>query len=132
MLMTRALVPAMQEKRWGRFIAINTEVFMTAGATTSAYVSGKRGMDGLLRVLAKEIGPYNITVNQVAPGWTIRDNDRNNGTERDETYESRIPSRHCGEDQDIANAVAFLASDMASFITGVYLPVSGGTVMPAI
>lgn len=131
-LMAKAFVPAMREKRWGRIIAINTECAMTNAATTSAYVSGKRGMDGVLRVLAREIGEYNITVNQVAPGWTISDNDRKNGTEKNEIYDKQVPLGHRGEDQDIANAVAFLASDLASFITGVYLPVSGGTVMPAI
>ena len=57
----------------GRVIGINTECAMQNFVTQSAYVSGKRGMDGVLRVLAKEIGEHQITVNQVAPGWTISD-----------------------------------------------------------
>jgi 3-oxoacyl-[acyl-carrier protein] reductase len=89
-------------------------------------------MDGLLRVLAKEVGPANVTVNQVAPGWTICDRDRNSGSERQPDYDKHVPLRHRGEDQDIANAVAFLASDLARFISGVYLPVCGGNVMPTI
>lgn len=131
-LMAKAFVPAMQSKNWGRVIALNTECAMQNHPKQSAYVAGKRGMDGVLRVLAREIGAHGITVNQVAPGWMITDGDRAAGTERQEGYEQLVPLRRRGEDQDIANAVAFLASDLASFITGVYLPVCGGNVMPAI
>jgi 3-oxoacyl-[acyl-carrier protein] reductase len=130
-LMAKAFVPAMIRRKWGRVIAINTECAMQNHPTQSAYVSGKRGMDGVLRVLAREVGEHNITVNQVAPGWMISDRYRGGG-ERQPEYEKNIPLRHRGEDQDIANAVAFLASDLAQFISGVYLPVSGGNVMPAI
>ena len=100
--------------------------------TQSAYVAGKRGMDGVLRVLAKEVGEYSITVNQVAPGWTVSEKDRVAGTEVNEGYSRNVPLRRRGTDQEIANAVAFLASDLASFITGAYLPVCGGNVMPGI
>jgi 3-oxoacyl-[acyl-carrier protein] reductase len=131
-LMAQAFVPAMIRKHYGRIIAINTECAMQNHPTQSAYVSGKRGMDGVLRVLAREIGEHGITVNQVAPGWMISEKDRRNGTEKQELYEKTVALRHRGEDQDIANAVAFLASDLAKFITGVYLPVCGGNVMPAI
>ena len=69
--MAQAFVPAMIESEWGRVISINTECSMQNFAGQSAYTSGKRGMDGVLRVLAKEVGAHGITVNQVAPGWTI-------------------------------------------------------------
>ena len=131
-LMAKAFVPAMIRKRWGRVIAINTECAMENSPDQSAYVSGKRGMDGVLRVLAREVGEHQITVNQVAPGWTISDGDRKAGTEHQPQYEAKVPLRRRGEDQDIANAVAFLASDLAGFITGAYIPVCGGNVMPAI
>ena len=85
-----------------------------------------------MRVLAKEIGEHQITVNQVAPGWMISDKHRAGGTERQPAYEKNVPLGHRGEDQEIANAVAFLASDLAGFITGAYLPVCGGNVMPGI
>lgn len=130
--MAQAFVPDMVRKRWGRVIAINTECAMQNFATQSAYVSGKRGMDGVLRVLAKEIGEHQVTVNQVAPGWTISDRDRAAGTEHSEKYEKPVPMKRRGTDQEIANVVAFLASDLASFITGAYIPVCGGNVMPAI
>jgi 3-oxoacyl-[acyl-carrier protein] reductase len=103
----------------------------------SAYVSGKRGMDGVYRILAKEVGEHNITVNQVAPGWTISDNCRNidgaeKNTMQDYPYISTVPMKWRPKDTDIANCVCFLASDLAGFITGVYLPVCGGNVMPCI
>ena len=130
LLMARAFVPAMIEKGWGRVIAINTECAMQNFPGQSAYVAGKRGMDGLLRVLAKEIGPHQITVNQVAPGWMVSENVP--AGPGDEGYTRSVPLRRRGHDQDIANLVAFLASDLAGFITGQYISVSGGNVMPAI
>ncbi|MEK4511270.1 SDR family NAD(P)-dependent oxidoreductase [Paenibacillus sp. FSL K6-2524] len=130
--LAKAFIPAMQLKRVGRFIGINTECSMQNFATQSAYVAGKRGMDGVYRVLAKEVGEYQITVNQVAPGWTISEKERSAELGADEGYKQGVPLKRRGEDQDIANAVAFLASDLASFITGAYIPVTGGNVMPAI
>ena len=105
---------------------------MQALPTQSAYVAAKKGMDALLRVLAREIGAHGITVNQIAPGWTISERDRTAGTEKQEQYEKTVALRRRGEDTEIAQAVAFLASDLASFITGVYLPVCGGNIMPAV
>jgi len=130
--LTKAFVPQMIEKNYGRIIGINTECSMQNLPGQSAYTAGKRGMDGIYRVLAKEIGEHQITVNEVAPGWTISDRDRDLNTERNEDYESKVPLKRRGTDQEIANAVAFLASDLASFITGAYIPVNGGNVMPGI
>jgi 3-oxoacyl-[acyl-carrier protein] reductase len=131
-LMAKAFVPGMIKKHWGRIIAINTECSMQCFPTQSAYVSGKRGMDGVLRVLAKEIGEHQITVNQVAPGWMISDNSPDGNSEGERQYKSKIPLQRRGHDYDIANLVAFLASDLANFISGQYISVSGGNVMPAI
>jgi 3-oxoacyl-[acyl-carrier protein] reductase len=131
-LMAKAFAPAMIERRWGRIIAINTECAMQMVPNQSAYASGKRGMDGVLKVLAREIGQHQITVNQVAPGWMISDKYRGTPEEHQPEYEKNVPLRRRGYDQDIANAVAFLASDLAAFITGAYIPVCGGNVMPCI
>ena len=131
-IMAKTFAPAMIQKHWGRIIAINTECAMQNFPNQSAYVSGKRGMDGVLRVLAKEIGEHQVTVNQVAPGWMISDKYRVTGEERQPDYEKNVPLKRRGYDQDIANAVVFLASDLAAFITGAYIPVSGGNVMPTI
>jgi 3-oxoacyl-[acyl-carrier protein] reductase len=130
--MAKAFVPAMIEARYGRIIAVNTECAMQNLPGQSAYIAGKRGMDGVVRVLAKEIGAHQITVNQVAPGWTISERVRREGSERQVAYEASVALQRRGEDQEIANVVAFLASNLASYITGAYIPVCGGNVMPAI
>ncbi len=130
-LMAKAFIPYMIEKKSGRFIGINTECSMQNFPNQSAYVAGKRGMDGVLRILAKEVGEHQITVNQVAPGWTYSDRDRLENYTAGE-YEKSVPLKRRGTDQEIANVVAFLASDLASYITGAYIPVCGGNVMPAI
>ncbi len=130
-LLTKAFVPQLQKKGWGRVIGINTECAMQMFESQSAYVAGKRGMDGVLRVLAREVGRYGITVNQVAPGWTISDRDRERPAD-DAGYLQAVPLRRRGTDQEIANVVAFLASDLASFVHGAFVPVCGGNVMPAI
>jgi 3-oxoacyl-[acyl-carrier protein] reductase len=132
-LMAQAFVPGMiAGGRGGRVIGINTECAMQNFASQSAYVAGKRGMDGVLRILAKEVGAHGITVNQVAPGWTISDKDRESGSESQPEYEKSVPLGRRGTDQEIANVVAFLASDLSSYVTGAYVPVCGGNVMPAI
>ena len=129
-LMAKAFVPGMASRSWGRVIGVNTECAMQNFPGQSAYVSGKRGMDGVLRVLAKEVGEHNVTVNQVAPGWMVSENSP--ASESDRGYTQKVPLRRRGADQDVANLVAFLASDLAGFITGQYISVSGGNVMPAI
>jgi len=130
--LAKAFVPAMQKKKWGRYIGINTEVTMQLAVTQSAYAAGKRGMDGVLKVLAQEVGPDQITVNEVAPGWTVSDKYRAGEKVDDAGYIANIPLRRRGTDQEVANVAAFLASDLASFITGAYVPVCGGNVMPRV
>lgn len=129
-LMAQAFIPDMIRRKQGRFIAINTECALQNTAKQSAYVAGKRGMDGVLRVLAREVGEHGITVNQVAPGWMVSENRPAGG--RPDWYLNGIPLKRWGNEQDVANAVAFLASDLAAYITGVFLPVCGGNTMTAI
>lgn len=126
--MAKAFVPHMQQQKWGRVIAINTERAMQDLPGAGAYVAGKRGQDGVLRALCVEVGPDNVTVNQVAPGWMRTEDWRSDPTD-DSDYIRRVPLARRGDDQDIANAVAFLASDLAGFITGAILPVAGGLAM---
>ena len=130
--MVKAFAPGMIAKGWGRVIGINTECAMQCFETQAAYASAKRGMDGLYRVLARELGPHGITVNQVAPGWMISDRVRADGTESQPDYEAKVLLNRRGTDQDVANTVAFLASDLAEFITGAFIPVCGDSVMPTI
>jgi len=125
----KAFMPGMINKGGGRFIGINTECSYLCNAGSAAYASAKRGMDGLYKTLAKEVGKYNINVNQVAPGWTVSDRDRENNTEISPEYSIKVPLGRRGTDQEIANAVLFLASGLSDFVTGVCIPVCGGTVM---
>jgi len=131
-LVTQAFAPAMVARGSGRIIGISSEAALQCYTLHSAYAAGKRGMDGVLRCLAREVGPHGVTVNQVAPGWVVTDKDRQSGKEPGEGYASAVPLRRRGEDIDIAAAVAFLASEQARFITGAFLPVCGGNVMVGI
>ncbi len=130
--MAKAFVPDMVSKNYGRFIAVNSECSAMAEPNCSAYTAAKRGLDGFVRCFAKEVGRHNITVNQVAPGWTVSYIDRENHSEKQDAYDSTVPLGRRGTDLEIASMIAFLASDLASFTTGAYIPVSGGRVMPAI
>ncbi|PCJ59662.1 MAG: short-chain dehydrogenase [Planctomycetota bacterium] len=127
-MMVKAFVPEMIKQQYGRIVITNTECSMQCKIGQSAYVSGKRGLDGLARILAKEVGEHQITVNQVAPGWIIDESKEEN----DKGYIAEVPLNRRGHAEDIANAVAFLSSDLANFITGLYMPVAGGNVMAAI
>lgn len=128
-LTAKTFLPTMINRKSGRFIGINTECSALCLAESGAYAAAKRGMDGLYRVLAKEVGAHGINVNQVAPGWTVSDRDREQGSEISQEYATKIPLGRRGTDKEIADAVLFLSSDLSSFITGVCIPVSGGAVM---
>ena len=130
--MSKAFIPYMKAQNYGRIVVMNTECAMLAEEGCSAYTSAKRGLDGIVRVLAKEVGRNGITVNQIAPGWTITDKERDSGVNPAPEYVATVPLARRGTDKDIANMTAFLASDLASFTTGAYIPVSGGRVMPCI
>jgi 3-oxoacyl-[acyl-carrier protein] reductase len=131
-MMAQAFVPAMIDKGYGRIIGINTECTMQAWPNQSAYISGKAGMDRVMRILAKEVGQHGITVNQVAPGWTVSEDRPDSDSDEVKNYTKNVPLKRRGQAQEIANVVAFLASDLASYMTGTYIPVCGGNVMPAI
>lgn len=130
--MFKAFAPAMIERGGGKFIVINTECSMRCDPGAAAYSSAKRGLDGLCRSFAKEVGPQNITVNQIAPGWMVTERQRAEGVETSGPYVDSVPMKRRGADSDIADAVLFFASDLSGYITGAYLSVSGGRVMPTI
>jgi 3-oxoacyl-[acyl-carrier protein] reductase len=130
--LAKAFVPAMIQKKNGRIIAINSESSLQCQPGQSGYVSGKRGMDGVMRVLAREIGSHQITVNQVAPGAIAEEAERKRFFKSKDGYAEGLPLKRRGTAQETANMVAFLASDLASFVTGAYIPVCGGNVMVGI
>lgn len=129
-LCCQAVLPGMRAQRWGRLISISTIGIHQPALTYHGYTAAKTAMLGFTRNLALEVGPDNITVNIVSPGLTLTAEVLARLTpEARERHEQRIPLRRVGTVEDTANAALFLASELGSFITGVYLPVCGGQVM---
>lgn len=128
-LLTRACLPAMKKQSWGRIINISSDVCFRTVNNYSAYVTAKQGQVGFTRSMATELAPYGITVNTVAPGWVPveRHFSEPDFQEKKEKYETtRVPVKRVGVPQDVADAVAYFASEESSFVTGQYLCVNGG------
>ena len=119
----------MMKARYGRIINISSVSGVTGQAGQANYSSSKAGIIGLTKALAKELGSRNITVNAVAPGFieTVLTHDL--PEEIRDISMKLTPMGRFGQPEDIANAVAFLAAEESSFITGVVLQVDGGMVM---
>jgi NAD(P)-dependent dehydrogenase (short-subunit alcohol dehydrogenase family) len=128
-LLAKAVLPSMKERRWGRIINIGSEVFERGVAEFSNYVSAKGAQLGLTRSWAMELAAWQITVNLVAPGWIPTERHANDPQEAKDAYAAAVPMRHMGEADDVAEAVAFLASDGARFITGQKISVNGGNTL---
>jgi 3-oxoacyl-[acyl-carrier protein] reductase len=129
-LCCKAVLPGMQARRWGRIISINTIGIHHPVPTYHGYTAAKAAMLGFTRNLAAEVGAHNITVNIVSPGLTLtKEVEERLTPEARERHLKQVPLRRIGTVEDTANAALFLASDLASFITGAYIPVCGGQVM---
>lgn len=125
-LLARRGLPAMKQKKWGRIINITSEVFHRSVAPFSAYVAAKGGQIGWSRSMARELAPFGITVNMVAPGWIpVERHEKDPQAEKD-AYKALIPMGRWGVPKDVADAVLYLASDESSFVTGQTLCVNGG------
>ena len=125
----KAAVRKMVRKRWGRIVNITSVVGIAGQGGQTNYAAAKAGVIGFTKSLAKELGARNVTVNAVAPGLIPTDLTADLPDEyRDKALEM-TPLQRVGEAEEIAYAVAFLASDKAAFITGAVLPVDGGLVM---
>ncbi len=125
-LLTQAVLPGMKARRWGRIIQIGSEVFERGIPQFSHYVQAKGAQLGLTRSWANELAEWGITVNLVAPGWIPTERHSDDPQEMKDAYAASVPMKHMGEPQDIGEAVAFLASESARFITGQRLSVNGG------
>ncbi|MCB1742462.1 MAG: SDR family oxidoreductase [Gammaproteobacteria bacterium] len=126
----QAVLPRMRERRWGRIVSVNTVGIHQPRLTYHGYTSAKTAMLGFTRNLALEVGPDNITVNIVSPGLTLTREVQARFSESErQRHLERIPLRRIGTVEDTANVALFLASDLASFVTGHYIPVCGGQVM---
>jgi NAD(P)-dependent dehydrogenase (short-subunit alcohol dehydrogenase family) len=124
--LAKAVVPAMKARRSGRIIQIGSEVFEKGVPQFSNYVQAKGAQLGLTRSWANELAEWRITVNLVAPGWIPTERHVDDPQEMKDAYAAAVPMKHMGEPEDIGEAVAFLASDAARFITGQRLSVNGG------
>lgn len=125
-LLTQATLHAMKQARWGRIILIGSEVVDVGNANFSAYIAAKAAMVGLARAWATEFGPWQVTVNLVAPGWIPVE--RHAGTPPDAlaAYAGAVPLQRQGQPADVAGAIAYLATEEAGFVTGQTLAVNGG------
>jgi 3-oxoacyl-[acyl-carrier protein] reductase len=135
----RAALPLMQQRRWGRFIAITSVSVKQPIDGLILSNSIRAGVSGLVKSLANEYGPYNVLVNSVCPGYTAtarllelggRLAQREGVTTEaiEERWAAQAPLRRIGQPEEFANVVVFLASERASYLTGVAIQVDGGLV----
>ena len=126
LILTRAVLGGMKERKWGRIIQIGSEVFEAGLGRFSDYVAAKGAQLGLTRSWARELGPWGITVNIVSPGWIPTERHAGIAGSAMEDYASRTALKRMGVPREVGETVAFLASDAAAFITGQKISVNGG------
>jgi len=127
--LSRAVMRGMMKARWGRIINITSVVGAAGNPGQANYAAAKAGVVGMAKSLARELGSRNITVNCVAPGFIDTDMTRALSEEQKSALLAQIPLGRLGRPEDVASAVAFLASPAAAYITGSVLHVNGGMYM---
>lgn len=122
----RAVAPTMQAQRHGRIVNISSISAQTGGVSGGVhYAASKGGMLAMTKTLARDLGPYNVTVNSIAPGQIDSRPGSMQGEQRRQ-IESMVPLGRLGDPEDIANAVLYLVSRMGKYVTGATLDVNGG------
>ena len=128
-LLTQAVVKGMVRKRYGRIVNVTSVVGLMGNAGQANYAASKAGLIGLTKSVARELASRNITCNAVAPGFVATAMTDTMTDVARQRLSGQIPLERLGTPDDVAAAVAFLASEEASYITGVVLNVSGGLYM---
>jgi 3-oxoacyl-[acyl-carrier protein] reductase len=128
-LCIKEVLQGMMKERWGRIINISSVVGESGNAGQANYVASKAGLIGLTKSLAQEMASRNVTVNAIAPGFIETDMTAVLNEDLKKAMLERIPLKRLGTPEDVAAAVAFLASDAAGYITGHTLDVNGGMYM---
>ncbi len=123
---TKIVSKVMMQQRYGRIINMASVVGVTGNVGQANYAASKAGLIGLTKTVAKELAPRGITVNAIAPGFIETDMTASLSEKARNAMLSQVPLRRAGQPEDIAAAVAFLASESASYITGQVIHVSGG------
>jgi 3-oxoacyl-[acyl-carrier protein] reductase len=132
-LCTRAAVPGMKERGWGRIINISSGAGLTVSKTgIQAYASAKAGQIGFTRQMARELGPFGITVNCIAPGFILSNPATQAqwdgyGPDGQRDLVAGIATRRLGQPADIANGVQFFASERSGWVTGQVIAIDGGS-----
>jgi 3-oxoacyl-[acyl-carrier protein] reductase len=132
-LCTRAVVPAMKERGWGRIINISSGAGLTVSKTgIQAYASAKAGQLGFTRQMAHELGPFGITVNCIAPGFILSNPTTQQqwdgyGPDGQRALVGEIAMRRLGQPADIANGVSFFAAEQSGWVTGQVIAIDGGS-----
>jgi 3-oxoacyl-[acyl-carrier protein] reductase len=125
-LLGKAVLPGMQARRFGRIVQIDSEVADRPAPGRSAYATAKSAQIGLTRSWARELAPFGITVNGVAPGFIPVERHADVPAETIGAYLASVPAGRMGTPDDIAHVVSFLASEGAGFVTGQRIVVDGG------
>jgi len=125
----RECILSMKDRRWGRIINVSSQVVYTGSNNHAHYSAAKSGLLGFTFSLTKELGPYGITANVVAPGRILTDLLLERMAGREQEWMSQTPMRRFGRPEEVAATIAFLASEDASYITGAVINVNGGLVM---
>lgn len=129
-LLSRSLFAAMKNTGYGRIVHFSSLAARVGGIEAGIhYAASKAGLIGLVRTLAKEGAPYNVTVNAVAPGVIATDPVKKQIGGHEESYNQSIPLGRLGRPEDVAGAVLFLCSPLANYITGITLDINGGLYM---